>query len=41
MAQILAIDDEPSILESLREILEYENYEAYDQKEGIRKDIRT
>lgn len=38
MAQVLAIDDEQSILESLREILEYESYEvdiAQDGEEGI------
>ncbi|MCF8335280.1 MAG: sigma-54 dependent transcriptional regulator [Bacteroidales bacterium] len=38
MAQVLAIDDEQSILESLKEILEYENYEvdtAFDGEEGI------
>ena len=38
MAQVLAIDDEQSILESLKEILEYENYEvdiALEGEEGI------
>ncbi len=38
MARILAIDDEQSILESLKEILEYENYEvdiAQEGEEGI------
>jgi len=34
MPRILAIDDEKSILESLREILEYENYEVDIAQEG-------
>lgn len=34
MPRILAIDDEQSILESLREILEYENYEVDIAQEG-------
>ncbi|MEF8844716.1 MAG: sigma-54 dependent transcriptional regulator [Bacteroidales bacterium] len=34
MPHVLAIDDEQSILESLREILEYENYEVDIAREG-------
>lgn len=34
MPQVLAIDDEQSILESLREILEYENYQVDTALEG-------
>ncbi|MGM0531697.1 MAG: sigma-54-dependent transcriptional regulator [Bacteroidota bacterium] len=34
MPQVLVIDDEQSILESLREILEYENYEVDIAREG-------
>jgi DNA-binding NtrC family response regulator len=34
MPQVLAIDDEKSILESLKEILEYENYEVHTVSGG-------
>ena len=34
MARILIVDDEQSIRETLREILEYEGYEIEEAKDG-------
>ena len=39
MAKILIIDDEAPIRSSLREILEYENYQVSEAEDGARSKI--